>query len=137
MKRLIRLFVGMLVSAFVLAGVLASPAIAQEKAKEMKAAKAEKGKAVQKVLHEDDKVRVTETTLKPGDVGPNVVRGFRVSRVLKGGTLMRTWADGKTEKRELKTGEVRVSEPEKQAYFHKNIGKTDFVFYTVNIKGTK
>lgn len=132
-----RLLVSVLIPAFMLAGVVASPAMAQDKAKDAKAAKAEKGKAVQKVLHENDKVRVTETTFKPGDVGPNVVRGFRVSRVLKGGTLLRTWADGKTENRELKTGTVTVSEPDKQAYFHKNIGKTDFVFYTVNIKQAK
>jgi len=132
-----RLLVSVLIPAFMLAGVVASPAMAQDKAKDAKAAKAEKGKAVQKVLHEDDKVRVTETTFKPGDVGPNVVRGFRVARLLKGGTLLRTWADGKTENRELKTGQVIVTGPDKQAYFHKNIGKTDVVFYTVNIKQAK
>jgi quercetin dioxygenase-like cupin family protein len=137
MKHLIRLFVGLLVPAFMVAGLVALPAMAQDKAKDAKAAKAEKGKAVQKVLHEDDKVRVTETTFKPGDVGPNVVRGFRVARLLSGGTLLRTWADGKTDKRELKTGQVIVAGPDKQAYFHKNIGKTNVVFYTVNIKGVK
>lgn len=135
-----RLLVSVLIPVFMLAGVVASPAMAQDKAKEAKAAKAakaEKGKAVQKVLHEDDRVRVTETAFKPGDVGPNVVRGFRVSRLLKGGTLLRTWADGKTEKRELKTGQVNVSGPDKQAYFHTNTGKTEVVFYTVNIKQAK
>jgi len=140
MNRLIRLFVSVVVPAFMLAGISASPAMAQDKAKDAKAApaaKAEKGKAVQKVLHEDDKVRVTETAFKPGDVGPNVVRGFRVARLLKGGTLLRTWADGKTDKRELKTGQVLVAGPDTQAYFHKNIGETDVVFYTVNIKAAK
>ena len=123
-----------------LAGVVANPAFAQEKAKDAKAApaaKAEKGKAVVKVLHEDDKVRVTEATLKPGDVGMNVQRGLRVSRALSGGTLLRTYADGKTEKVERKTGSVVVAGPDKQAYFNKNIGKTTVVFYTVNIKGVK
>lgn len=140
MKRLIRLFVTLVVPAFVLAGVAATSVLAQDKAKAAKAApaaKAEKGKAVQKVLHDDDKVRVTETSFKPGDVGPNVQRGFRVARLLKGGTLERTWADGKKEKRELKTGQVIVAQPDSQAYFHKNIGKTEVVFYTVNIKGMK
>lgn len=66
--------------------------MAQEKAK---AAKAEKGKAVVNVLHEDDRVRVTETTFKPGDVGPSVVRGFRVVRALTNGTLERNFANGK------------------------------------------
>lgn len=126
-----RFLLTVLIPGFVLAALIVTPAMAQDKAK------AAKGKAVQKVLHEDDRIRVTETTLKPGDVGPNVVRGLRVSRVMKGGTLLRTWADGKTETRELKTGEVRVSGPDKQAYFHKNIGKEDFVFYTVNIKEPK
>ena len=140
MKQLARFFVGLLVAAFMLAGVTANPAVAQDKAKDAKAApaaKAEKGKAVQKVLHEDDKVRVTETTFKPGDVGNNVVRGFRVSRALSGGTLERTYADGKKEKVERKTGSVVVAGPDKQAYFNKNIGKTNVVFYTVTIKGVK
>ena len=138
MKHLIRLFASLLVPAFML--VAASPAIAQDKAKDAKAApaaKAEKGKAVVKVLHEDDKVRVTETTFKPGDEGPSVVRGFRVIRALKNGTLERTYADGKKEKYERKAGEVRVAGPDKQAFSVKNIGKTDYVVYAVNIKGVK
>ena len=126
-----RLLMTVLIPAFMLGGLIASPAIAQDKAK------AQKGKAVQKVLHDDDKIRVTETTLKPGDVGPNVVRGFRVSRALSGGTLERTYADGKKEKRERKTGSVVVAGPDKQAYFNTNIGKTDVVFYTVTIKEPK
>jgi len=140
MKKLIRLFVSLLVPAFVLAGVAANSAMAQDKAKDAKAApaaKAEKGKAVQKVFSEDDRVRVTETTFKPRDVGPNVMRGFRVTRALKGGMTERTWADGKKEKVEWKTGEVRVQGPDKQAFQNKNVGKTDIVFYTVNIKGVK
>ncbi len=131
---------GLLVAAFVLAGFAAQSAMAQDKAKDAKAApatKSEKGKAVQKVLFEDDRVRVTETTLKPGDVGPNVVRGFRVTRALKGGTAERTWADGKKETIEWKTGEVRAQGPDKQAFQPKNVGKTDIVFYSVTIKGAK
>ena len=138
MKRLIRLFVSVLIPAFML--VAAGPAIAQDKAKDVKAApaaKAEKGKAVVKVLHEDDKVRVTETTFKPGDEGPSVVRGFRVIRALKNGTLERTYADGKKEKYERKAGEVRVVGPDKQAFSVKNVGKSDYVVYAVNIKGVK
>ena len=140
MKRLIRLFVSLLVPAFILAGVVASPAMAQDKAKDMKpakAAKAEKGKSVTKVLHEDDRVRVTETTSKPGDVGPSVVRGFRVTRFLKNATIERTYADGKKEKFERKAGEVRDAGPDKEAYSVKNIGKTDYVVYSVTIKGVK
>ena len=110
---------------------------AQDKAKDAKAVPAEKGKAVVKVLHEDDRARVTETTFKPGDVGPNIVRGFRVTRPLTNGTLERTWADGKKEKLERKAGEVIVAGPDKQAFFVKNVGKSDYRTYTVAIKEAK
>jgi hypothetical protein len=78
MKHLIRLFVSLLVPAFILAGVAASPAMAQDKMKlkEVKATNA------QKVLHDDDRVRVTENTTKPGENGGNLVRGKRVIRYL-------------------------------------------------------
>ena len=135
-----RFFTGLLALAFMLAGVVAAPAMAQDKAKDAKAApapKAEKGKVVTKVLFENDKVRVTESTFKPGDVGPSTVRGFRVTRSLTGGTMERTWADGKKEKIEWKPGEVRASGPDTQAFANKNVGKKVFVFYTVNLKEAK
>ena len=100
--------------------------MAQEKAKAEKAEKAEKGKAVLKVLAENDKVRVFEVAFKPGDENKAVPSSsFRVVRALKGGTLMRTYADGKTQKVEWKTGEARINEPDKVAYTVKNIRKTD------------
>ena len=136
----IRFFMGLVVAAFMWAGVTAIPAVAQDKAKDAKAApaaKAEKGKAAIKVLHEDDRVRVTETTFKPGDVGPSVVRGFRVFRALKNGTLERTYTDGRKEKYQRKAGEVVVAGPDKEAFFVTNIGKSDYVSYTVTIKGAK
>jgi hypothetical protein len=136
MKRLIRSYVGLLVAAFVLAGFAAQPAIAQEKAKGAKAAKAEKGKATRKVLFENDRVLVFEVTHKPGDEGPNVARPFRIVRALKGGTLQRTWADGKIDKTEWKTGEVRALEADKP-FIPKNIGKSDVVLYIVQLKEPK
>ena len=141
MKHLIRLFVSLLVPAFVLAGVTASSAMAQDKAKEAKAApaaKAEKGQAALKVLLENDKVRVFEVQYKPDDVNKNVPSSsFRVVRALKGGTLMRTYADGKTQNVEWKTGEVRSVEPDKTAYTTKNIGKTEIQLYVVVLKEPK
>ncbi len=137
---MIRLFVSMLVPAFMLVGVAANPAMAQDKAKDAKAApaaKAEKGKSVVKVLHDDDRVRVTETTWKPGDVGASRVRGFRITRALKNGTMERTYADGKKEKYERKANQVTVTGPDKEAYFIKNIGKADYAVYSVTIKGVK
>jgi hypothetical protein len=128
---------GLLIPAFVLAGFVAQPAMAQEKAKEAKKeAKAEKGKATVKELFENDKVRVTEITFKPGDEGPNIARPFRVNRALKGGTIQRTYADGKTEKVVWKTGEVRGVGPD-PVFTPKNIGKTDVVLYIVQPKEPK
>ncbi|MBI4203801.1 MAG: hypothetical protein HY527_02135 [Betaproteobacteria bacterium] len=136
MKRLIRSYTGLLVAALVLAGFVAQPVMAQEKAKEAKAAKAEKGKATVKVLFENDKVRVQELTFKPGDEGRNAARPFAVVRALKGGTIMRTYADGKTEKRVWKTGEVRAQGPD-PVFTPKNVGKTDVVLYVVLLKEPK
>ena len=133
MNHLVRLFVSLVVPAFILAGVAASPAMAQDKAK----AKEVKATNSVKVLHEDDRVRVTETTTKPGENGGNLVRGKRVVRYLQGGTQERNYADGRKEKVERKTGEVLVAGPDKEAYFIKNIGKTTIVSYVVNIKEPK
>ena len=137
MKSLIRLFASLVVPAFML--VTAYPSIAQDKAKDAKAApaaKLEKGQVVLKVLHEDDKVRVGEITYKPGDEGLNVARPFRVLRALKGGTLQRTYPDGKKDKLEFKTGEVKVLAPS-TPYIPKNVGKSDVVLYVVIVKEPK
>ena len=137
MKRLIRSYVGLLVAAFVLAGFAAQPAMAQEKAKDAKAATAEKGKRVVKTLAENDKVRAQEVTYKPGDENTTVPSSStRVVRALKGGTLQRTYPDGKTEKTEWKTGQVRISAPSGQ-YTTKNIGKSDIVLFVVQLKEPK
>jgi mannose-6-phosphate isomerase-like protein (cupin superfamily) len=133
MQRLIRLSMGVLIPAFMLAGFVAQPAMAQDKAKE---AKAEKGKATIKVLFDNDKVRVQEVTFKPGDEGQNVARPFRIVRPLKGGTIQRTHPDGKIDKVEFKTGEVKVFEPDKP-FTPKNMGKSDIVLYVVQLKEPK
>jgi hypothetical protein len=135
MKRFIRTFASVLVPAFILAGVASSPAMAQEK---MKEAKAEKGQATRKVLLENDKVQVFEVTFKPGDENKAVPSSsYRVLRALSSGTIQRTYAEGKTEKVEYKTGDVRMNEPSKQTYTAKNIGKTDVVLYVVVLKQAK
>jgi hypothetical protein len=69
-----------------------------------------------------------------GESGSRVRNYYRVVRALSGGTQERTWADGKKEKIEWKTGEVRYSEPDKMAYKAKNIGKADIVLYVVQLK---
>ena len=137
MKTLARFVMSALVPAFMLAGVIANPVMAQDKTKDSKAvpaAKAEKGKSITKILHDDERLRVTEATYKPGDVGPSVVRGLRVTRTLSGGKMQRTFADGRTDTFERKAGEVTVQGPDKEAYSLKNIGKSNFVIFSVNIK---
>ena len=141
MNKPVRFFSGILVPAFALAVVFAGPAMAQGMAKDTKAApvaKAEKGKSTVKVLLENDKVRVFERTYKPGDTNDEVPSAYyRVNHTLKGGTLERTYADGKKEKTEVKTGMVRWLEPSKGAagkYTVKNVGKTEIVTFVVVMK---
>ena len=119
--------VGMLVPAFVLAWAIAQPAMAQEK-------KAEKAPVrAQKILVNNDRVRVSESVFKPGEVNPMAKRGYRVTRVLKGNTtVVRTHADGKTEKIEWKEGGVYVSPADNAST--KNVGKSEVVIYTVVLK---
>jgi len=132
------------VAALALALGLGTTAVAQDK-KDAKAApvskdaKVEKGKSTSTMkLHVDNaKVRVFERTYKPGDTNQEVPSAnYRVIRTLKGGTLERTYSDGKKEKSELKEGQVRYLEPTKggATYTTKNIGKTEIVNYVVVIK---
>ena len=125
-----RLLTTVVVPAFLVAGLMASPALAQDKAKA--------GAARITVLADNDKVRVFEAQFKPGDENKAVPSASsRVVRALKGGTLMRTYADGKTQNVEWKTGEVRFIEPDKTAYTAKNVGKSDVHLYVVVLKEPK
>jgi len=115
-----------------------NPVMAQDKTKDAKAAPAAKGMAKLTVLAENDKVRVFEVQFKPGEENKAVPSSsFRVVRALQGGTLMRTYADGKTQNVEWKTGEARITEPDKTAYTVKNVGKTDVRLYVVVLKEPK
>ena len=113
MKKSARLFMGLLVSAIMLAGVVASPAMAQDKAKEAKAApaaKAEKGTPLRKVLVDNAKVMAYEVTYRPGDENTAIVSTTsRVVRALTGGTTQWTFADGKKETKVRKAGDFRDS----------------------------
>ena len=118
---------GLLIPAIFVAAAVAVPAMAQEK----KAAQ-----RTQKAFVDNDKVRVTDTTFKPGQVSPSIERPYRITRVLKGGTTVRTYADGTTRTVEFKTGDVFAAGPDKP-YSAKNTGKSDIVLYSVNLKKTK
>ena len=131
MKSITRALAIVVPACFVVAS-LALPAAAQDKAKPA-AAKADEKKAAQpsnrKVLFENDKVLVYETTTKAGESTSARERPPRVARALTSGTTMRTYPDGKTEKVEWKAGDVRWLP--KENFANKNIGKSDFVLYIV------
>ena len=132
MKKSVRLFMGLLVSAFMLAGVTANPAMAQDKAK---AAKAASGKPTITQIAENDKVKVYTVRYNPGDVNTSIATTTtRVVRNLDGGTILRTYADGKTEKVVWKPGEVKILGADMGQYTSKNVGKKAFVNYVVQLK---
>ena len=111
------------VAAFVLMGWGSLPAAAQEKA--------------EKLVLENDKVRVVEFRYKPGDQNTSVPREARVIRALTSGTLQRIYPDGKTENVTWKAGEVRfipASAGQVSQYTTKNIGKSELVLYLVVLK---
>ena len=117
------------VLAFALSGSMVNCALAQDK-------KAEKGaaKATMKVVGENAKARAFEVSYAPGAENASVpTSSVRVVRALKGGTLQRTYADGKKENVVYKTGEVRINEVS-PAFTTKNIGKSEVRLYIVHIK---
>jgi hypothetical protein len=144
MKPIVRSFASVLGPVFLATAFLAAPVAAQDKAKpaakaeEKKAAPAKAGEKKElpagttKVLLDNEKFRVTEVRFKPGEGGPPRERQPRVVRALSDGTMERTYTDGKTEKVEWKTGQVRYLP--KDNFGNRNIGKTDVVLYVVEPK---
>lgn len=121
----------MLIAAFVLAGAIAMPAMAQDKKADKKAPV-----RAQKVLVDNDRVRATQSVFKPGEANPMGPRNYRVTRILKGNTTIeRTHSGGKVEKIEWKEGGVYVSPADNAS--SKNVGKGEVVIYTVSIKQPK
>jgi len=86
-----------------------------------------------KVVLDNDKVKVTEVTWKPGQQSIEDYAEYRVVRVLSGGTVLRTFSDGKAEKIVRSAGEVYVQEPSRP-YADLNIGKSDLTFSNVQVK---
>lgn len=125
MKTSARYFVGVLVSVFMLAGVVASPAMAQDKGK------AEGLKSTAKRLFKNNKVLMAEVTYKPGAKRTTRKRPFRVLRALTSGTPQRIYADRRTGNVVWKAGEVRVFENDKEPFGTKNVGTSDLVLYLV------
>jgi hypothetical protein len=118
-----------LAGALSLSLLVSGYAMAQDKKAEKKAPE-----RIQKVLSDSDTFRVVETVYPPGSVTPNTQPGHRVTRALKGGALIRTYADGKKENTTWKTGEVREQPAAKAPYSLTNPGKEPVILYTVSLK---
>jgi len=115
---------GLLIPAFLAAGIAANPAIAQDKGSTVK----------MNVLIDNNKVKAYEVTYAPGAENKGIASTtMRIVRGLKGGTLERTYADGKKELVRWKAGEVKQVNPG-PAYTTKNIGKGELQLYVVQLK---
>ena len=125
MISLIRVFIGLFLSVVMFALVIAGPTQAAESAT---------GKPTIKTLLDNEKVRVQEVRYKPGDVNKSLPGRERVVRYLTDGTFQRTNADGKTEKNEVKAGQVVFRSASEPGQTNKNIGKTDILLYVVMLK---
>ncbi len=112
-------------TAVIALGLMATaPAQAQDKAKD----KGGEKQAVTKVLLENDKVRVTETTFAPGAINRSD-RKDRTNYIVKGSTLERTTPEGKKTTYQRKAGEAYYLKADSDTV--RNIGKTPFVVVTV------
>jgi mannose-6-phosphate isomerase-like protein (cupin superfamily) len=116
-----------------IAGLMAHPSAPAAWAGEESGNAVRKGESPVRILFDDERVRVQEITFRPGAQGPGTARPFRIMRVLKGGTMQRTYPDGRTETIEYKTGELRVVGPDRP-FVPKNVGNSDIVFYVVALK---
>ena len=136
MKTLASFVVSIVAPAFIFAGGMASSAVAQEKAKpaatQDKAKAPAKGEITSKVLFENNKVKAVELRYPAGVVSPSAARPDRVVHTIKGGTIVRTYPDGKTQKIESKAGETRWLEA--ATYEFKNVGKSEYVLHVVYLK---
>lgn len=131
MKRVCRLAFVPLAFALALSAVNLSSAVAGEKG-----TNAQSDKMV-KILLENDKVQVRQATYKLGQVRPAEAEGNRVLHVIKGGTLLRIYPDGKTKEIVLKTGEVKWLDETTGSttlYSLKNVGNTEVVLFAVILK---
>jgi quercetin dioxygenase-like cupin family protein len=86
-----------------------------------------------KVVAENSKLQVLDNVSRPGDVSPMQSRDGLVAYYVSGGTTERTYADGKKEVIERKTGEALIVS-EKRPYSLKNVGKTTMHIITVKLK---
>jgi hypothetical protein len=89
--------------------------------------------SIQKVLAENEKVKVIDVVERPGDTGPMTSRLGLVVHWVSGGTVERTYADGTKEVVTRKSGETALI-AEKRPYSVKNVGKTTTHLIEVQLK---
>jgi hypothetical protein len=136
MKTLRHLFIGVLLATLMLA-FSTKVVIAQEKAKsQVKSAPPEEKKAAPaKVLLENERVRVVESRIKPGEKNEMKMRNDRVIVPLKAAKIRIHSADGKTEDSEYKVGEVQFRKQGKSQT--ENMGKTETQNIVVTLQESK
>jgi hypothetical protein len=83
------------------------------------------------VLLQNDRVRVAEMRVQPGDRGKMVERPDRVQYVIKGGMIREHFPDGQSEEYELKTGTAKWMQ--KSMSSMENIGESEVAFVTIRL----
>ena len=86
-----------------------------------------------KTVFENEKITVVDNVLKPGEESPSQDRAGLILYYISGGTVERTFADGKKETVTRKTGQSLVN-PEKRPYAVTNTGKTTLHVITIKLK---
>ena len=128
MQQVTRLFVRALLAGFTCFGV-SGITLAQDKAKDAKVAPAaEKGKSTTKVLLENEKVRITESTFLPGDVSTSD-RKPRLAYYLTNSEMQRVSKDGKKTIVKRVAGTAAWFEADSDVVT--NVGKTKVVLINV------
>ena len=81
---------------------------------------------------ENDRVRVLERTLRPGEREKEHSHPSYLIIVAKGGRVRDHGADGKVAEVEIKTGDVLYREP--KTHWSENVGETDIDVIVVELK---
>jgi len=134
MKHLTQLLIGLLVATVMLA-FATKTVTAQEKAKaeKAKAAPAKETKAPgANVLFENERVRVIETRIKPGEKNEMKMRNDRVNVAINASKVRVHYPDGKKEDLDRKAGSVRFNKAGTSSA--ENIGKTETRSVIVTLK---
>ena len=135
MKNLPQLLIGLLVATVMLA-FPTQTVTAQEKAKAEKAKPAQETKQKERppnpVLFENEKMRVTEGRIKPGEKNEMKARGERLNIAINDAKTRVHYSDGKKEDRERKAGSVSFNKAATSST--ENIGKTETRSVIVTLK---